>query len=278
MTNKDMLKADMLDIIFENRNKDYGAYALRRGYDNRLLLSLGIALSIILLLILLSSFGTKKTTAVKKPMNDSVVIRSWDIPKDKPKEPEMPKEKPKPVQPKVDKLVAAVKHTAQIKIVPDKIVIQPEMPPKEDLVEKVISTTPSDGEKDKGIVKTIDKPIGNDGNTGGTGTEKTNGFTPLERNAEYPGGAGALMRFLSNNLATPDELDQGEKKMVRVRFNVDKDGNISDLRIEMSGGDKYDREVIRVCKKMPRWKPAIQNGSNVPVSYVLPVTFIGLEQ
>jgi protein TonB len=277
MTNNDMLKADMLDIVFENRNKDYGAYALRRGYDNRLLLSLGIALSLIVLVILLSSFGTNKTTAGKKPINDSVIVRTFEIPKDKPKEPEMPKEKPKPVQPKVEKPVAAVKHTAEIKIVPDKIVIT-EMPPKEEIAEKVISTTPSDGEKDKGLVKTIDKPVGNDGNSGGTGTEKTTVFTPLERNAEYPGGAEALMRFLSNNLATPDGLDQGEKKMVRVRFNVDREGNISDLRIEMSGGDKYDREVIRVCKKMPRWKPAIQNGSNVPVSYVLPVTFIGLEQ
>lgn len=50
------------------------------------------------------------------------------------------------------------------------------------------------------------------------------------------------------------------------------------MEIVQTGGDMFDKEVVRVCKKMPRWKPAIQNGMHVPVSYVLPVTFIGTEQ
>jgi protein TonB len=66
--------------------------------------------------------------------------------------------------------------------------------------------------------------------------------------------------------------------MVQIRFKVDKDGVVSDLEISRSGGSEFDREVIRVCKKMPRWKPAVQNGFNVPVNYMLPVTFIGAEQ
>jgi protein TonB len=220
MENKDMLKADMLDILFEHRNKDYGAYALRRGYDHRLLLSLGIGLSLILLVILLSSFGNKKTAINKKPVNDSMVVRTIKIPEDKPKQPEMPKETPKPVTPKVVKPVESVKHTDKIKIMPDEKLPVTEMPPKEELVEKVISTTTVDGEKDKGVVKIVDQPVAGSGG-GTTGTEKSPGFIPLERNAEYPGGAEALRRFLSNNLATPDELDAGEKKTVRVRFTVD---------------------------------------------------------
>jgi protein TonB len=59
---------------------------------------------------------------------------------------------------------------------------------------------------------------------------------------------------------------------------VAKDGTISTIEIVASGGNEYDKEVMRVCRKMPRWKPAIQNGEPATMSYVLPVTFMGLEQ
>ena len=103
-------------------------------------------------------------------------------------------------------------------------------------------------------------------------------FEPDERNPEFPGGQEALIRFLRNNLYTPEELQVGEKKTVQVRFKVDTDGSISSVEIIQSGTALFDKEVIRVCKKMPRWKPAFQNGSNIAVSYMLPVTFIGVEQ
>jgi periplasmic protein TonB len=83
---------------------------------------------------------------------------------------------------------------------------------------------------------------------------------------------------LGKNLSTPDALEAGERKVVQIKFKVDKDGSVTSFEIVTSGGGEFDREVVRVCKKMPRWTPAIQNGINVPVSYVLPVTFIGLEE
>ena len=87
-----------------------------------------------------------------------------------------------------------------------------------------------------------------------------------------------MKRFLSKYLTTPDELQAGEKKVVRIRFKVDTDGTVNTFEIMTSGGNEFDNEVVRVCRKMPRWMPAIQNGINVPVSYVLPVTFIGVEE
>jgi len=88
----------------------------------------------------------------------------------------------------------------------------------------------------------------------------------------------SLKRFLAKNLCTPSDLEDGEKKTVHIRFKVDKDGAVNEFEIITSGGNEFDNEVVRVCKKMPRWIPALQNGINVPVSYVLPVTFIGVEQ
>ena len=69
-----------------------------------------------------------------------------------------------------------------------------------------------------------------------------------------------------------------EKKVVRIKFKVNADGSINTFEIVTSGGLKFDNEVVRVMKKMPKWVPALQNGINVPVNYVLPVTFIGVEE
>lgn len=272
MTNKEILQSDLLDIIFENRNKDYGAYALRRGYNTRLLTALGAGLTVILFFVLIN--GLKKETSVAsnnvtKERNE-IVIRSIQMPQEKPKEPEQAsKAKPAPK-------VAEIKFTNP-KITEDNKVKEP-LPPVEDLSGKVTSTQnvtgiPDDG-KEKPVIKPED-PVG----TGTAGpSQPVADFVIQERDPEFPGGAEALKKFLARYLSTPDELEAGEKKVVKVKFKVDKDGSVNTFEIITSGGDGFDDEVLRVVKKMPRWVPAIQNGVNVPVSYVLPVTFIGMEE
>ena len=75
-----------------------------------------------------------------------------------------------------------------------------------------------------------------------------------------------------------ENLGKDEKKVVKIKFKIDTDGSINTLEIVTSGGLKFDNEVVRVMKKMPKWVPALQNGINVPVNYMLPVTFIGVEE
>src|SRR6266498_1137592 len=84
-----------------------------------------------------------------------------------------------------------------------------------------------------------------------------------------------LPKFLMKYLVTPDELEAGEKKIVLVRFMVDAEGTISKTEIVQTGGDKFDREVIRVLNKMPKWIPAMQNGAKVTTWFTQPVSFIG---
>ena len=96
--------------------------------------------------------------------------------------------------------------------------------------------------------------------------------------AEFPGGQSAWMAFLSKHLRTPDELNAGEKRTVLVRFTVSAEGSISNFEIIRSGGDAFDNEVVRVLKKMPKWKPAFQNGHNVSVIFTQPVTFMAFEE
>ena len=276
MTNKEILQANLIDIIFENRNKGYGAYALRKDYNTRLLTSLGAGMSVILFLVFINLFGKSgQSSSIIQQDKEVVNIKEVELLKDKPKEqPIKPKEavKQKPDIPKV----AAVKFTTPPEIKDDDKV-KDKMTAISDMDGKKISDKPGDGIIDDGTAKQIEKQVAGAGD-GIPATPKQPDFVIQERNPEFPGGTEALKRFLSKNLSTPDELEAGEKKVVQIRFKVDKDGTVTSFEIVISGGNEFDREVVRVCKKMPRWTPAIQNGINVPVSYVLPVTFIGLEE
>jgi protein TonB len=86
------------------------------------------------------------------------------------------------------------------------------------------------------------------------------------------------MNFLNKYLRTPDELEAGQKRNVIVRFAVGEDGTVTHFEITQSGGSAFDNEVIRVLKKMPKWKPAVQNGKNVSVMFTQPVTFMAFEE
>lgn len=271
MTNKEILRADLLDIIFEKRNKDYGAYAIRRGYNHRLLTAMGAAMSVILLFIFINAFGKKNVSSAPLNKKEHIVeITEVKMFKEKPKEPEKQIHAKKPVE-----KIASQKFVSKIVIKPDDKVKE-KLPDVTSLGDKVISDKTQIGKIDDGIPKEKEKSV----ETGNTTviTETQPDFHPNESQPEFPGGPEALKRFLGKNLATPSDLEDGEKKTVHIRFKVDKDGAVNTFEIITSGGNEFDNEVVRVCKKMPRWIPALQNGVNVPVSYVLPVTFIGVEQ
>jgi len=273
MTNNEILQADLLDIIFEKRNKEYGAYALRRGYNHRLLTAMGAAMSVIFLFVFINAFGKKNVSPAPPDKKERVVeITEVKMFKEKPKEPEKTIETKKPVE-----KIASRKFVSKIVIKPD-VQVKEKLPDVTSLGDKVISDKTQVGKIDDGIPKEKEKPLETwNGNT--TVVNETQpDFYANEREPEFPGGPEALKRFLAKNLATPSDLEDGEKKTVHIRFKVDKDGSVNTFEIVTSGGNAFDNEVVRVCKKMPRWIPALQNGINVPVSYVLPVTFIGVEQ
>jgi protein TonB len=173
--------------------------------------------------------------------------------------------------------VAKEKFTNKIEIKPDNQVKEP-LPDLSKLDNSIISETKEKGKPDDGIPEKKQEPVVSGTGTANEDAEPVIEFKPRESNPEFPGGAEALKRFLASNLQTPTELEEGEKKTVLIRFKVDKDGSVNTFEIITSGGGEFDREVVRVCKRMPRWTPAFQNGINVPVNFVLPVTFIGSEQ
>ncbi len=269
MTNNEILKADLLDILFEHRNKSYGAYALRRYYNNRLLIALGIALSAVVLLFLISLLkgNTKQGSSRDNPDKNGVVITSFEI--EQPKKIEQPPP-PKKIEP------VAQKDFRNFRIVNDRDVDKP-IAEHDELINVAISNVDVDGKTPDDPNKTVTNIV----TPAATGKEEEKNipdFEPKEFPPSFPGGPEALALFFSRTLSSPTDLEPGEKKVVLVRFEVGADGSITKTEILQSGGDIHDREVLRAFKRMPKWNPAIQNGNKVATSFTQPVSFIGAEQ
>jgi protein TonB len=260
----EILRADVLDILFDNRNKQYGAYALRRHYPSRLKMALGLTLSSSLFLGLF--FRNAGTSTIYEEPGEHI-LKVIDIAP----LPELPKPPEVPTLPKR----AQSSYSDQMKMVsqPDEKRI---MKTIEEISISTIGADNVEGPTD------ISLP-----NLGG-GTEQTEmvttpaksgvpAFEAKDQQPEFPGGASAWMNYLNRNLQTPADLEPGDKKTVLIKFVVDADGSVTDFTVVRSGGYTFDNEVIRVLRKMPKWKPAIQNGHPVTVSFTQPVTFVGLE-
>ncbi|MFM7671585.1 MAG: energy transducer TonB [Bacteroidota bacterium] len=261
-------KASLLELVFEGRNKSYGAYVLRRDYDQRMGTALGIMLSGILALCLWYQFRGTQPTDQASAQADREWMKFTQVEAQPPKPviPEPVAASAKTPAPKV----ATQKFTSTIDIKPT---VKDPMPANEVLQTAAVSTVTQAG-KDPGAIA---RPVITTGQTGG-GTAGDNGdlsaFQADERQPAFPGGEMALRNFLATHLNTPSSLDEGERRTVRIRFTVLADGRVDQFTIEASGGEEFDREVIRVCKRMPRWVPGSQNGQHVSVQYVLPVTFL----
>ena len=99
-------------------------------------------------------------------------------------------------------------------------------------------------------------------------------FDMVEQQASFPGGQGALMRWIADNLTYPEEAQENQiEGRVIIRFVINKDGSVSSP-VVMRGVDKaLDREAIRLVRKMPKWTPGRTNGEIVRSYYVLPIVF-----
>ncbi len=264
MTSQEILKADVLDIVFDNRNKTYGAYELRKHYNNRLGFALGAMLSALLIVIFALNNFPGETQNLLSPTTEGpvTVLDLTPVPKVE-----------KPVLPKTPPAVKQRNFVNQIKIVSDDVT---DMPDQIDLHNALISDKDVEGPafteaKQPAVTPVTEEPVAKV-------EEPKKEFTSVEKNAEFPGGQAAWIAFLSRHLRTPSELEAGQKKTVYVRFVVDVDGSISKFEIVQSGGAAFDNEVIRVLKKMPKWTPAFQNGHNVSVIFTQPVTFMAFEE
>lgn len=262
-----ILHSNLLDIIFDNRNKEYGAYTLRKSYNKRLRIAL---LSMLILSLLLCLLFLNRSAMVSN-MHTIVIT----IPDAKPLN-YHPTSKP---QSKATITITHPKKASQINLPPrivDSVNINnfPATP---------IETTPSSISTDslgisyepggKGNGNTFIKGLpGIDSGITELKTNKHSAIDVAEIMPQYPGGIKALLDFLRKNLRSPEDIE-GEEVLVKVKFVVNYDGKLESFDVIKSGGIAFDNEVLRVLKKMPLWIPGKSNGENVSVNYMVPVKF-----
>ncbi|WP_333801182.1 energy transducer TonB [Phnomibacter sp.] len=267
-----ILNADFLDILFDGRNKEYGAYELRRSYNKRLTVAIS-AMILIALLIFLGSVISKEAEKNKKAKMEVQDVKLEEV-KEQPKN-EPPPPPPPPKMPEPPKIEIA-KFTPP-KIVKDEEVKEDEKPPEIDKIEEAkIGTINQEGTKDDGIVA---PPVESKG-TGDVVAPKAveedydKVFTKVENPAEFPGGPDAWRRYLERNLQYPDDAQEnGTQGVVKVQFIVDKEGNISEVQALNDPGDGLAEEAVRIIKRGPKWTPAEQNGRKVIYRHIQAITF-----
>ena len=269
MNSNQILTADVLDIIFEGRNKAYGAYELRKTYNRRLITAL-LSAGIFITLVFCGYLLAKNNTTQEKPIYaDEVVLQ---------KAPEKKVEPPVIIQPKPleVKQVKTVKLATPL-IVTEKDVPLDEMPPEQkDIEDAKIGIANIAGEASSDIVA----PPKDDGEKGivaapkKTDEDEERPFLKVEIESQYPGGNSSWIRFLLKNLSNYPEqaLEKGVEGTVVVQFIVDREGNISDVQA-ISGPDELKPTAVTVIKKSGKWIPAVQNGRQVKSYKKQPVTF-----
>ncbi len=265
-----ILSADLLDLVFEGRNKDYGAYDLRKRYNKRITLALVITGSVALLALI----GSIVASEFKGKSDDKLEIKEVTI-QDLKQEEEI-KELPPPPPPKPpDPPKIEMKQFTPPKIVKDEEVQEPP-PAQEELKEAKIDVVNQEGIKDEGIVA----PAVIDDGKGVVEEKKAEDenkiFEKVEIEASFKGGEGAWRKYLERNLNGNTPVDNGAPEgtyTVYVQFVVSKDGSISDVKPLTSHGFGMEQEAVRVIKKGPNWTPAVQNGRSVNAYRKQPITF-----
>ncbi|MEP7233128.1 MAG: energy transducer TonB [Ginsengibacter sp.] len=269
------LKADLLDIIFEGRNKEYGAYDLRKTYNRRIKIAL-ISTVVIIAIIFVGSVVANNMSS-----KDDVVemkVKDLSLEQVQPNEPPPPPPPPPPKLPPPPP-IATIAFTPP-KVVKDEEVIKP--PPEVKQIEEAkVDVKTVEGTKDLGIVA---PPVEDKGTQiVAAPVEKKEDedkvFTKVEIEASFPGGASAWTKYVTRAIqSNADEFTESDFGTCVVKFIVDKSGKVSQVEATTMKGTKLAEVATNAIRKGPNWTPAQQNGRYVNAYRLQPVTLTNPDQ
>ena len=279
MAKIDLYDPKWVEMVFAGKNKEYGAYQLRKGTSGRNIKAL---LILVIAAALVGGFLAWKVIEQKQAEEQQAYMEAMELAKlqqqakkeEKKKEPAKPKMEPKkeiPVARETQKFTAPV-------IKKDELVKEENQVKQMDkLDEKVaVGTENKEGTKDR-LAEAVrsDIAVAAPPPPPAPKPEVSNKvFDVVEEMPHFPGGPAALQAFLSSNTKYPVVAQEnGVQGRVIVSFVVERDGSITDVKVVRSVDPSLDREATRVVKSMPRWSPGKQNGSAVRVKYTVPVVF-----
>ena len=259
-----LLYANLDDLIFENRNKEYGAYYLRQIYHKHIVKSVITAFIFFVLFVsspLIYNYIKGKVDDANKVKVVEYTTLAEPPPIDKNQPPPPPVEPPPPLK-------STVKFTPPI-IKPDEEVTEAPPPAVEELKEADPGTKTVEGNSNGVDASLLE----------GNGKEAIDEGPPpiltiVEKMPVFPGGEQELFNYLNKNIKYPAiARENGIQGRVFVTFVVDAEGKVKDAKILRGLGSGLDDEALRVVRNMPAWKPGMQNGRVVQVQYNLPIVF-----
>ena len=256
-----------IDLVFEYRNKEYGAYQLRqenpRTMYYSLLVAIGFFLSAYAIFGIINSLNPAISIAVTKPIDDILILTDIHLPPQKKIEEAIvpPVKKETSVEPKTENI-------SKPKIV-DKADATATVPKNNEAINSattaaVASTGSPNGTSTQSTAAVVDPPKATHGNT-------AFGMGELDKNPEFPGGIKKFLSYVATNFKADEEIDTTVR--VIVSFVVEKDGTMSNIAVRNNPGYGMGEEAIRVLKSMKtKWEAGVKDGEKVRAYYNLPIT------
>ena len=271
MRNSMLHNPEMNDIVFENRNKAYGAFTLRHDYERTM--TRAMASGMLLFVCFISSPylinylrgpGIEDTAifTTGTPVNLEHFKKAVPLP-----QPAAPKQQPQPVK----RQIAFVAPT----VMPDDEIVESNDPPDIETLQANQTGTTTVENSTEGIDPGIlENPIESTGNSVIIEEPVVYNSYAVEQQPEFPDGMAALYKYLRDQLHYPQSaIDQGLSGTVYIAFVISKDGIIQQAKVIRGVGGGLDQEALRVVGQMPEWKPGKHNGKAVAVNFTLPIKF-----
>ncbi|RAJ28147.1 energy transducer TonB [Pedobacter cryoconitis] len=264
----DLFGNEWLDIVFDQKNKSYGAYALRRQSSSDTVKALFIAGTLFVLLFLSPKIISliKGNSTLDEHLETTRVVTVQAIP---------PADKP--VTPPPAAIVPPRAKETHVKF-PPPIVVDRTVETDPVQLKDLVNATPGQknivGDPDGQVVVTGATGDGPAKQAAAVEDTQVHDFVNLEVQPSFPGGIDKFYSYLSKAIRYPELAQEANVQgKVFVSFIVEKDGALTDIKVERKLGAGTDEEAIRVLKASPKWTPGIQNGRKVRVKYNIPISF-----
>ena len=277
----DLSSREWCDLVFEGKNKDFGAYVIRtdspKRHNRAVLWTLigalifgGIAFG----LVKANQYLEAKRLAMEGEQEEVLIDMSQDA-----EEPEPENERVEQPKPEVlpEEVLKSVKVTELQIVEDDKVKKEDEIKTQDELKETETAFGQKDNEKgteDRNVTRTLKEEVVVEKPVEKPKEVKEEIFKSVEQMPQFPGGDAALMKYLSSHINYPPmAAENNVQGKVILQFVVEKDGRVGEVKVARSVDKDLDKEAIRVVKSLPKFTPGRQNGQAVRVWYTLPVTF-----
>lgn len=266
-----LANASLDDIVFEGRNRAYGAFLLRKLYNKHITVAAVVAILLFALFLSIPLIaemigGEEEVVEVERIVTEVDLAPPPPLDEATPPPPPPPPDLPPPPPP----VRATVKYTPPV-VKRDKDVVEEEEIPDVEVLEEIDAGVKTvEGSKDAPL------DLGDIDGTSEVVAEvvEEKPYTYVEQMPTFPGGETEMLKYLGKNIRYPAAAQRaGVEGLVVLSFVVSKTGEISEIQVIKNLGAGTDEEAMRVVKTMPKWTPGKQNGRAVPVRYTLPVRF-----